>query len=129
MRRNLAVIALMLISLDVLSQNDFSITSASERINAPLEVYTGIITGQIKTTDGQPAASVTVYIKENGKFTTTDEQGRFSIKNLKNGVYTLEVTMVGLKSQQKTCTFCCKRPQIYSQTASNRMAPQNFALQ
>ena len=102
MRRNLAVIALMLISLDVLSQNDFSITSASERINAPLEVYTGIITGQIKTTDGQPAASVTVYIKENGKFTTTDEQGRFSIKNLKNGVYTLEVTMVGLKSQQKT---------------------------
>jgi iron complex outermembrane receptor protein len=92
-------VLLMITGLDALSQNDFVITN--ERINTPLEIPSGIISGEIKTTDGLPAAFVTVYLKENSKTAITDEQGRFVIKNLKEGVYTLEITMVGLKPQQK----------------------------
>jgi iron complex outermembrane receptor protein len=82
--RKLGIIALIFISLDAFSQNNLTTT------------------GQIKTADGQPAASVTVSIIENGKYAITDEQGRFSIKNLKDGIYTLEITMAGLRSAART---------------------------
>ena len=96
--RTLAVAALILFSLDVLSQNNLISTTPE----APREIFSGGITGEIKTTDGLPAASVTVSVMENGKFAVTDDQGRFSIKNLKDGAYTLEITMTGLSTQSKT---------------------------
>ena len=65
-------------------------------------VPSGAITGQVKTADGQPAPFVTVLVKENRKATMTDENGAFVLKGLKKGVYTLYVTMVGLKPQQET---------------------------
>jgi iron complex outermembrane receptor protein len=89
----------MFFSLDALSQNNLVNTNP---VSTPPEIYSGTITGQIKTTDGQPAVSVTVYITENQKFAVTDEQGRFSIRNLKDGSYTLEISMAGLKPQSKT---------------------------
>jgi iron complex outermembrane receptor protein len=92
--RKIGTIALLLISLDVLSQNTFTRQNPEP---APTEIFSGAITGQIRTTDGQVAVSVTVSILENEKFAITDEQGRFSIRNLKDGVYTLQITMVGLK--------------------------------
>ncbi|HYC30033.1 MAG TPA: TonB-dependent receptor, partial [Chitinophagaceae bacterium] len=66
------------------------------------EIPAGVITGQVRTTDNQPAAYVTVHIKENSKAAMTDENGYFVVRNLKEGVYTLEISMVGLKPQQKT---------------------------
>jgi iron complex outermembrane receptor protein len=89
----------MFFSLDALSQNSLVNT---DPVSTPTEIYSGAITGQIKTADGKPAVSVTVYITENQKFAVTDEQGRFSIRNLKDGSYTLEISMVGLKPQSKT---------------------------
>ena len=97
--RKFGIIALMFFSLDALSQNSLVNT---DPVNTPTEIYSGAITGQIKTADGKPAMSVTVYITENQKFAVTDEQGRFSIRNLKEGRYTLEISMVGLKPQSKT---------------------------
>jgi iron complex outermembrane receptor protein len=94
----LALITLLLLSLDVFSQNNLVGTELS---TAPPEIFKGWVTGQIKTADGQPAASVTVSIIENGKFAITDEGGRFSIRNLKDGNYTLEITMAGLKPQSQ----------------------------
>lgn len=70
-----------------------SVTSSNE---AP----SGVVSGQVKTTDGEPAAFVTVSIKGTGKTALTDESGNFVIKNLKEGTYTLEVSMVGLSTQQ-----------------------------
>src|SRR5215469_5332684 len=96
--RQLGIVALLLFSLDVLSQNNFTGTNPA---TAPSEIFSGSITGQIKTTDGQPAMSVTVSIAENEKFAVTDEQGRFSIRNLKDGIYTLQITMVGLKPESR----------------------------
>src|SRR5882757_5108707 len=97
--RKLGIIALIFFSLDALSQNNLTTTDPA---TVPSEIFSGVITGQIKTADGQPAAFVTVSIIENDKFAITDEQGRFSIKNLKDGIYTLEITMTGLRSEAKT---------------------------
>ena len=97
--RKLAIVGLILLSLDAVSQNNLNSTSPGA---VRAEIFTGSVNGQIRTTDGQPAAAVTINITENGKFTVTDEQGRFSISNLKDGIYTLEISMVGLKTQSKT---------------------------
>jgi iron complex outermembrane receptor protein len=55
----------------------------------------------VATTDNQPAAFVSVTVKETGFSLTTDEHGRFSIRGLKEGMYTLEFSMTGIRSLQK----------------------------
>lgn len=104
--KTLGLIALLVLSLDALSQNNLTTTAApatpTSSATPPSEIFVGVITGQVKTADGQPAAAVTVSILENGKFAITDEQGRFVIRNLKDGSYTLEITMVGLKPEART---------------------------
>src|SRR5689334_21213828 len=65
-------------TLIALSLNGFAQTGlvyTEKTINPGIENPTGIITGQIKTTDDKPAAFVTVYLKENNKTTQTDENG------------------------------------------------------
>ena len=96
--RKFGIIALVLLSLDAFSQNNLT---GPNPVTIQSEIFSGVIAGQIKTTDGQPAASVTVSIIENNKSAITDEQGRFSIRNLKDGMYTLEITMVGLKPESR----------------------------
>jgi len=92
-----AAIVLTLMSLPALSQDQFI---TGERTGTVSEFPAAIITGEIKTTDGQPAAFVTVLIKENNKTAITNEEGRFIVKNLKSGAYTLEISMAGLKAQE-----------------------------
>lgn len=62
----------------------------------------GIIKGKILTEDGKPAASVTVQLKENQKATITDENGWFTFRRVQPGKYTLQVTLVGYKTEEKT---------------------------
>ena len=61
----------------------------------------GSIEGKIITTDNQPAAFVTVGLKEINRFTITDDKGNFILKNIKQGTYTLQVSMTGLQPQEK----------------------------
>lgn len=61
----------------------------------------GTITGKLYTTDGQPAAFVTVIVRSANKFAVTDERGTFAIRGLKEGTYTLEISMIGLKPVEK----------------------------
>ena len=75
--KKLAVIVMMGLSFNGLAQNGWAV--ADQRINISSEKPTGIISGRIKTTDGKPAAYVTVYIKENSKTAITDEQGVFVV--------------------------------------------------
>ena len=97
--RRLIVPALILLSLNGFAQNGLaSIENHGDPVN---ETPAGIISGQVKTVDNQPAAFVTVYLKENNKTTQTDENGYFSLKNLKEGTYTLEISMVGLKRNNR----------------------------
>ena len=97
--KRMSLIALVMIHLNVLAQDELA--TANNRTSAQGEVASGIISGQIKTTDGLPAVFVTVYLKENNRATVTDDKGFFTIKKLKEGTYTLEISMVGLKPQNK----------------------------
>jgi iron complex outermembrane recepter protein len=59
----------------------------------------GSIKGNVKTSDGQPAAFVNLFLKENtNKGATTDTDGNFQIKNVKEGSYTLISSSLGFKS-------------------------------
>jgi iron complex outermembrane recepter protein len=63
----------------------------------------GIIKGTVKTSEGQPAPYVNLYIKElPHKGTNTDEDGNFTIKNVKEGSYTLVTSFVGFQSVEKS---------------------------
>ncbi|MDN3588532.1 TonB-dependent receptor [Pedobacter aquatilis] len=61
----------------------------------------GSISGTIKTRDGNPAAFVSVGLKNTNKTTQSDEKGNFQIKNVVAGTYTLKVSAVGVSSQEK----------------------------
>jgi len=60
----------------------------------------GSIRGHVKTSDGKPAAFVSVGIKGTNKGTTTDDEGEYFLANVKPGSYTLKVSSVGLQSQE-----------------------------
>src|SRR6187200_2757388 len=55
----------------------------------------GAISGSVFTSDGQPAAYVTVLIKNTTKGTITDADGKFYFKKLKTGNYILSVSLSG----------------------------------
>jgi len=55
------------------------------------------LTGVVMTSDGQPAPSVSVYLKELQKGTVTSTNGHFSFKNIPAGEYHLEVSMLGFE--------------------------------
>lgn len=97
--RRIVLFSLLTFSLHTLATAG---TAAAPRFAAATDIPAATITGQVKTADGQPAAFVTVLIKENKKLTLTDENGNFVIKGLKEGTYTLEITMVGVKPQINT---------------------------
>jgi iron complex outermembrane receptor protein len=83
----------------------------------PEEKETGAIQGHIQTNDNQPAAFVTVTLKEANRSTLTDENGVYTIRKIKPGQYTLLVTMAGLQSKEQAITV--KR---------NEVSEVNFAL-
>jgi iron complex outermembrane receptor protein len=68
----------------------------------------GSIEGKIITTDNQPAAFVTVSLKEINRFTITDDKGNFILKNIKPGLYTIQVSMAGLQPQEKQVSIKLK---------------------
>lgn len=72
-------------------------------MNIP-EGPSGSVEGYIRTADNQPAAAVTVLLKGTAKATITDENGQFTLKKVKPGNYILEVSMIGLHTQQKNIT-------------------------
>ncbi|WP_069658735.1 TonB-dependent receptor [Arcticibacter eurypsychrophilus] len=61
----------------------------------------GTISGNVKTIDGKPANSVSVALSGSNKGTMTDDNGSYTISNIKPGNYTLKVSFVGLKTQKR----------------------------
>ncbi len=61
----------------------------------------GTIKGTIKTSDGDPAELVSIVVKGTGKGALSTKEGVFQISNIKPGIYTLEVSLTGLKTQSK----------------------------
>jgi iron complex outermembrane receptor protein len=68
----------------------------------PDEGANGIIQGVITTSDGHPATNVTVLLKGISKGTVTNQSGEFLFKNIVDGHYQLEVSMVGFETIRQT---------------------------
>ncbi|WAC41919.1 TonB-dependent receptor [Pedobacter sp. SL55] len=66
---------------------------------------TGTIKGKITTADGQPAGYISVGLKNNNHNTLTDDNGNFSLNKVKSGDYTIRVSAVGIKSQEKNISI------------------------
>lgn len=62
----------------------------------------GTIAGVILTSDTMPAALVSIQLKEIKKSTLSANDGRFILKNIPQGQYTIIASYVGLQSQVKT---------------------------
>ncbi|MGV3586838.1 MAG: TonB-dependent siderophore receptor [Adhaeribacter sp.] len=67
-------------------------------------IITGTITGEVKTNDNSPVGFVNVMVKGTTKGSITTEDGKFQIRNIKEGTYTLIATYVGLQAQQMEVT-------------------------
>lgn len=63
------------------------------------------IKGRITTKDGSAAAFVTVSLKGTAKSTMTSEDGTFQLSKVKAGSYILEISMIGLETQNKNITI------------------------
>jgi iron complex outermembrane receptor protein len=61
----------------------------------------GRITGQILSSDGQPAEQVSIGIKGSSKGAISDADGKFTIERVKAGSYILLVSFVGLETLEK----------------------------
>ena len=66
---------------------------------------TGMIRGKITTSDNKPAAFVSVQIKSTVRGTVTDEEGNFVFNRLKNGTYTVQVSLTGYENEEQTVTI------------------------
>lgn len=58
----------------------------------------GTITGKVTTSDGQPAASVSVVLKDARRSAVTNDDGYFIMRNVPVGSYRLEVSLVGYET-------------------------------
>jgi iron complex outermembrane receptor protein len=96
--RKVYVLVLLALGLKGFAQMEMAVRSPPH--NGP-EVPFGSVTGNVTTTDNKPAAFVSVVLKGTNKYSITDESGNFILKNIKEGLYTLEISMVGLKAIEK----------------------------
>jgi iron complex outermembrane receptor protein len=62
----------------------------------------GSISGTITTADGQPAEFVNVIIVGTNKATNTDTNGKFEIKRVTPGSYTLQVSFIGFDPKEQS---------------------------
>ena len=60
----------------------------------------GSIKGVVSTSDGKPAGSVTVAIKNTKNGTTTNDDGNFEFKKIKPGTYVIILSFVGFESKE-----------------------------
>jgi iron complex outermembrane receptor protein len=65
---------------------------------------TGTITGRVTNRNGGAVEAVSVGLQGQTKGDITDEQGRFRIRQVAPGQYTLVVSAVGLQTEQQTVT-------------------------
>jgi iron complex outermembrane receptor protein len=60
----------------------------------------GTVSGMLRTSDGKPAADVSVALKNTNRNTMTEEDGSFSIKNIKPGRYQIRIVGMGITTQE-----------------------------
>lgn len=64
----------------------------------------GSIRGRVQTSDGQPAISVSVSLKNTNKETSTNDNGNYRLSGIKPGTYIIRVSHVGLQTEEREVT-------------------------
>lgn len=64
----------------------------------------GVIRGTVLTSDGTPAAYISMVLNSTGQGAVTNTNGEYKISNVKPGSYILKATAVGATSQQRSIT-------------------------
>jgi iron complex outermembrane recepter protein len=62
------------------------------------------IRGTVSTSNGKPAAFISIGLKGKGLGTTSDENGSYSINRVKAGTYTIKASAVGIDPSEKNIT-------------------------
>jgi iron complex outermembrane receptor protein len=70
-------------------------------LSSAVYAQTASISGVIKTADGQAAEFVSVFLKGTTKGIVSDVSGKYSIESIKEGKYTVEASIVGLRPSTK----------------------------
>jgi len=86
--------------------------NAANATETPEDKEMGIVRGTIQTTDNQPAAYVTVTLKDANRTTFTDESGNYTLKNIKPGQYMLKVTMTGMQTKEEAIVIKAKETTV-----------------
>src|SRR5690606_28242185 len=63
-----------------------------------------VVTVKVSTSNGLPAAAVSVVVVGTRQGTTTDEQGHYRLELTEAGTVTLEVSAIGMAKQRQTLT-------------------------
>ena len=69
----------------------------------------GSIRGKIITADEKPAEGVTIIIKNTAKIAIADNNGVYEIKNVLSGSYTLLVSLIGFRDEEREVTFLTRK--------------------
>lgn len=64
----------------------------------------GSVSGKILTSDGQPAAGVSVQVLRTSWGTVSNDNGEFRIPAMKPGTYSLKVSAIGMSGEEKSIT-------------------------
>ncbi|MCC7520058.1 MAG: carboxypeptidase-like regulatory domain-containing protein, partial [Flavobacteriaceae bacterium] len=79
----------------------FVITLTLFLVTILASAQTGTLTGKIyNASDNQPIPFADVLLENTNYYTTSDENGFFSIENIKPGVYNLLVTLLGYNEER-----------------------------
>lgn len=65
----------------------------------------GTIKGRITSADGQPAAYVSVGLKNKPQNTATDDNGNYILSKIKAGNYIIRVSAIGITTQEKNISI------------------------
>ncbi|MFD0749956.1 TonB-dependent siderophore receptor [Mucilaginibacter calamicampi] len=85
----------------------------------------GSIKGHVQTSDGHPAAFVSVGITGSNKGTTTDDNGNYKLTGVKAGTYTLRVSFVGMQTQQQQVTVKSGKESVVNFSLSENASQLN----
>jgi len=88
----------------------------------------GSIRGHVQTSDGKPAAFVSVGILNFNKATMTDNDGNYHLGGIKPGNYTLKVSFVSLQTQQQEVVVTAGKESIHNFTLTENASQLNEVI-
>jgi len=95
--RTKKIVLLLILSILFIKVN--ATNKIVEKINGKI---TNKISGKITDSNNQPLPGATIYIASLDKGTVTDKNGEYTLKNIPNGKFTIQVSFIGYNTQIKT---------------------------